>query len=274
MEKDFNEEDLRSLFIPAEELGMSGNLNDYTIDANYWFEEMYQMYKDNCHSNDCLDPRQSVESYRKPEELDELQFTAMGRVGYFRWYALTTYYDESVHKMDDLKRQYNQHHHDTACNPLMSDPGTSILHAINNDKELVHFLRHNPIVGNVSECHNIPVTQMFELETRLSEFLDQGIAAAKIFKPTGDGRISIDTNLVRGKDVILPYVWLDKNEMTSFGIIARNLIRCGASTVLAICGSKIIPTTDGKEIIGKIPSHFRPVSYAPRIGLSFSDLIR
>lgn len=269
MEKDFNEDDLRSIIIPAEEVGMSGNLSDYTIDADYWFEEMYQMYKDSCHFDDCLDPKQSGESYRKPEKLDELKFTAMGRVGYFRWYALTTYYDESVHIMDDTKRIYNQHHQDTACNPLISDPGSSILHAINNDQELVHFLHHNPIVGNISDCHDLPVSQMYELETRLSNFLGQGLAAAQIFKPRGDGRISIDTNLVKGKDVILPYIWLDKSEMKSFGIIAKNLIRCGASTVLAICGSKIIPTKDGKEIIGKIPSHFRPVSYAPRIGFSF-----
>ena len=274
MAKDISEEDIRSMFIPVEELGKDSS--SYTVNADYWFNEMYEMYKDSCHFDNCLDPAQSNEQHCPVDELRARSFSALGRVGFFRWYALTLYYDASVHKMDEQKTKYNAHHKKVLCEQFGSDPGDSLCHAINNDQDLVNILRRNPIVADTQECvegwdeeHDclsLEYSQIQDMAVRLSVFLGQGALLKNIFKQE-KGEIKIDPKLIKGKDVVLPFVWANRERLKLYGKLAKMCVDNGANTVLGIFISRQVPTMDGREA-AKIPMDFEP-DLSPRFSFGF-----
>ena len=252
MANDINEDDLRSMFIPVEELGMDPS--QFTVDADYWFNEMYEMYKDSCHFDDSRDPAQSNEAQIPVEKLNSRCFSAIGRVGFYRWYALTRYFDETVHRMDDQKRKYNKHHKDTLCEEFLSDPGENISHAINNDDDLVNILQRNPIIANTQECvdawdeeHDcltLEYSRIQDMTTRLSVFLGQGPILTDIFKK-------------------------DKGALEMlFGELAKKCCDNGANTVVGIFAARQVPTMDGREA-ARIPREYEPISFSPRISFRF-----
>ena len=277
MAKVFNEDDLRSMFIPADELGI--DTGKITVDADYWFSEMYEMYKDSCHFEDCLDPSQSNEVHCPLDKLNPHKFTAYGRVGYFRWHALTLYFDESVHKMDDKKSKYNSHHLETACKDIMNDPVDNMLQAINNDEELVSFLEHDPVVVSTEPVLHLQHTEdpgeqyllnesheQFWLEARLSNFLNNNSSVAEVFKNTNE-QFEVNIDPIKGKDVILAFRWANKWSLDAYGQLARLCALGCANTVFGFFLSRIAPTLDGKESNSAIPKKYQPCSCAPRISL-------
>ena len=275
MANDINEDDLRSMFIPVEELGMDPS--QFTVDADYWFNEMYEMYKDSCHFDDSLDPAQSNEAQIPVEKLNSRCFSAIGRVGFYRWYALTQYFDETVHRMDDQKRKYNKHHKDTLCEEFLSDPGENISHAINNDDDLVNILQRNPIIANTQECvdawdeeHDcltLEYSRIQDMTTRLSVFLGQGPILTDIFKKD-KGALEINTDVIKGKDVVLPFIWANRDKLKLFGELAKKCCDNGANTVVGIFAARQVPTMDGREA-ARIPREYEPISFSPRISFRF-----
>ena len=275
MANNFNEDDLRSMFIPVEELGMDES--QFTVDADYWFSQMYDMYKDYCHFDDSLDPAQSTEMHIPVEKLNSRRFSAIGRVGFYRWYALTRYFDKSVHKMDDEKVKNNEHHKDTLCEEILSDPGENISHAINNDDELVNVLQHNPIIANTQECveawdeehgyFTFEYSRIRDMTTRLSVFLGQGPLLTDIFKKDKDALV-IDANVIKGKDVVLPFIWANRETLKLFGELAKRCCDNGANTVVGIFAARQVPTMDGREA-ARIPQEYEPISFGPRFGFRF-----
>ena len=274
MAKNINEDDLRSIFIPVEELGMDPS--QFTVDPEYWFNEMYELYKDSCHSENPLDESQSFETHIDPDKIDQHSFSAFGRVGFFRWYALTLYYDESIHVMDDVKMKHNENHEMTVCDEFLADPGENISNAINNNDDLVNILERNPIVANTEECvefwdsahgcQSKEYSHIRDLAQRLSVFLGQGFALSKILKSEG-GNLIIDPNLIKGKDVVLPFIWANKEKLKLFGELAKRCIDNGANTVVGIFASRQVPSMDGREA-SQIPSEFEPGSFGPRFYFS------
>lgn len=275
MANDINEDDIRSMFIPVEELGMDSS--QFSVDPDYWFNEMYEMYKDSCHFDNSLDPAQNNEQHCPVNELRTREFSAYGRVGFYRWYALTVFFDETVHRMDEQKKRYNAHHKKTLCEKFGADPGETICHAINNDQELVNILQRNPIVANTQECvecwdneHDcltLEYSQMQDMAVRLSVFLDQGPILTDIFKKD-NGALVIDANVIKGKDVVLPFIWANREKLKLFGELAKKCCDNGANTVLGIFASRQVPTMDGREAT-KIPPEYEPQSFGPRFGFRF-----
>ena len=275
MANNINEDDLRSMFIPVEELGMDES--QFTVDPEYWFNEMYEMYKDSCHFDDSLDPAQSKETHISVEELNSKCFSVFGREGFYRWYALTQYFDETVHRMDDQKKKYNKHHKDTVCEEFLSDPGENICYAINDDGDLVNILQRNPIIANTQECveawdeeHDcltLEYSRIQDMATRLSVFLGQGPILTDIFKKD-KGALVIDANVIKGKDVVLPFIWANREKIKLFGELAKKCCDNGANTVVGIFASRQVPTMDGREAT-MIPSEYEPQSFGPRFSFSF-----
>lgn len=264
-----------NIFIPAEELGMDSGR--FTVDPDYWFNEMYELYKDSCHLDNPLDPAQSNEAHCPVDKLRSRQFTALGRVGFFRWYSLTLYFDENIHRMDEQKKKYNNHHKKTLCERFSSDPGETLCHAINNDQDLVNILQRNPIVANTQECvdgwdeeHDclsLEYSQMQDMAVRLNVFLDQGPICCEVFVKEGNG-LSINSDFIKGKDVVLPFVWANKANLKLYGELAKKCVDNGANTVVGIFASRQVPTMDGREVM-KIPQDYVPESFGPRFSFGF-----
>lgn len=273
MAKDINEDDIRSMFIPVEELGMDPG--QFRVDPVYWYNEMYDMYKDSCHFDNSLDPAQSNERHCPEDQLSTKGFSVHGRVGFFWWYALTMYYDESVHNMDEQKRKYNAHHQKTTCDDF-SNAGDNLCHAINGVSDLVNVLKRNPIVANTSECVDgwdeeedclsLEYSQLEDMAVRLNVFLGQGPISREVFKKDGDN-ILINTNIIKGKDVVLPFVWANNENLKLFGKLAKRCADSGANTVVGIFASRQVPTMDGREA-SKIPLESEP-NFSPSFGFSF-----
>lgn len=267
--------DYSSMFIPVEELG--ANPNDFVVDANYWFNEMYEMYKDSCHSENPLDERQSIEKYIATDKIDKHTFSAIGRVGFFQWYALTLYYDESIHKMDVAKNSHNRNHLMTVCDEVVADPGENISHAINNNDDLLNILQRNPIIANTEECvecwdsvHDClskEYNDIREMTVRLNVFLGQGPICYEVIKKEGE-KVVIDGNIIKGKDIVLPFIWANNRFLKIFGELAKKCIDNGANTVVGIFASRQVPTMDGRE--ASIISHkYEPASFGPRFSFRF-----
>ena len=265
-------DDIRSQYVPIEELG--ADPNDFVVDANYWYDEMYALYKDSCHFENPLDDRQSQEHHIAPDMIDEHSFCAIGRIGFFQWYALTLYYDESIHKMDEVKIKHNRNHLLTVCDQIAADPGENISHAINNNNELLNILQRDPIIANTEECveswdsvhdcRSKDYNDIREMTVRLNVFMEQGPICPNVFSRE-KGKLIINPNTIQGKDVVLPFIWADKKFLTMYGNLAKRCIDNGANTVVGIFASRQVPTMDGREA-SSIPQKYRPVSFGPRFG--------
>lgn len=274
MDKEINVNDLLSHFVPVEELG--ADPNDFVVDADYWYNEMYELYKNSCHFIDSLDERHSNEAHIGSNEIDKHTFSAIGRVGLFRWYALTVYYDESIHKMDNTKILHNKNHLKTVCGQ-MADPGENISHAINNNNDLLNILQRNPVVANTEECveswdskHDClskEYSAIREMTVRLNVFLEQGPMCSDVFT-NKEGKLIIDANIIKEKDVVLPFIWANKKNLKMYGDLAKKCIDYGANTVVGIFASRLIPTMDGREV-ATIPAKYEPSSFAPRFFINF-----
>lgn len=267
MDNKKSENDLRSMFIPVEELG--ANPSDFVVDADYWFDETYKLYRNSCHSMNPLDERQSSEHYIAADKINQHLFSAIGRVGFFRWYALTLFYDESIHKMDEIKTKHNRNHRSTVCATMFSDPGENISNAINNNDDLVNLLQRNPLVANTEVCVENwdSAFKTSDMAVRLNVFLGQGPICDKLFKKEGD-QLVIDASLIKGKDVVLPFIWANKKNLKLFGELSKKCVDNGANTVVGIFASRQVPTLDGRES-ANIPKEYEPASFGPRISFRF-----
>ena len=165
----------------------------------------------------------------------------------------------------------------TVCNEIGADPGENISHAINNNDDLLNILQRNPIIANTEECvegwdsvHDClskEYSDIREMTVRLSVFLGQGPIVAEILKKERTG-LSIDSNLIKGKDVVLPFIWANKEKLRLFGELAKKCIDNGANTVVGIFASRQVPSMDGRETTN-IPRKYEPGSFSPRLSFSF-----
>lgn len=270
-----NENDIRSMFIPADELGL--NLNDFLVDVNYWNNEMYELYKDSCHHERSLDEKLTWEDHIEPDKINGHTFSAMGRVGIFRWYALTLYYDKAIHKLDEVMLSHNRNHHNTVCDIDLSNPGNNLLEAINNEDELVNILQRNPIVANTAEFFEAWDSErdclarehyfLKEMENILDVFLEQGLGNGRVFKKEGEA-MSVDNSIIKGKDVVLPFIWANCNNLDLYGKLAKKCIDNGANTVVGIFASRQVPSLDGREA-ETIPLEYEP-NFTPILSFHIS----
>ena len=106
----------------------------------------------------------------------------------------------------------------------------------------------------------------FELESRLSNFLDLGVSGAEIYT-NNNGRYEVISQKIKGKDVVLPFIWANKRSLDFYGNFAKSLADNGANTVVGIFATRIVPTIDGKE--GFNVEGYKPVSFNPPFSFGF-----
>ena len=251
--------------ISLDELGV--DTNDIKINTKSWYDTTYEMYKDSCHSPRNQEERESMEKYLDAEKINEKKFSAWGKKCCFRWYALTVYFDESIHIIDKNKELHNKNHYYSLCDQLTANPAENIAHAINNEGDLLNILWHSPVVANIHDCiggeMGSPYYEyLYDLVVRLTVFLNQGIKCCEVFKKNNKG-LYIDGSTIKGKDVILPFSWANRRSLNNYGYLAKKCADNGANTVVGIFASRLAPTTDGREPDG-IPPEYRPRSFNPR----------
>ena len=256
-EKDKRNDDFSSLFIPASELGL--DIKDFMVDPDYWNNEMYELYKDSCQSKRCLDESLTKETYIDADQINNKSFSAWGRTGIFRWYALTVYFDRTIHKMDKTKEKHNENHVDAVCNPFPATPIENLFDAINNDDGLVNILQRNPIVANTFDFpeYSIESREFYDLHwltNMLNGFLEKSSFGNEIFE-VKDGVLSINKERTKGKDVVMPFIWATNKMLKSYGELSKKCIDNGANTVVGIFISRQVPSMDGREPV-KIPHEY------------------
>lgn len=263
---DFKEEFRKAIlngdaqFIPTKELGMDDS--EFFVDVNDWDEQMYQMYKDSCHRKDSLDSAQSLEKHIDTK--DEKRFVCIGRVGFFEWNAVSLFFDENVHKMNDEKKQFNSYHLMTMADEFIEHPGENLSLAINNDNHLLNYL-HNPIIANMSDTFKETHWHLREMETHLRHFMQLPLFPEKDVFTHDDNKVVFNKEVYKGKDVIIPFIYATTQTLDIFGRYAKKLADSGANTVIGIFATRIVPTVDGKE--GKITSKYHVRSFSPRLNL-------
>lgn len=247
-------------FVPASELGFDNE--DFFID-DFGMDQLYELYVDSCHLPDCLDERQSMQDLVNNE--DEDRFAITGRMGYFQWYALSAYFDPQLHKMNNIKIQYNEHHKDSAGDNLLEGPGIHLCKAI-NESDLVNILR-NPVVANTSDMYSEMNWNLKEMETCLRNFCNISIFPEKEIITREGNNIKINKETIKGKDVIIPIIYATNQNMFLFSKLADQICKLGANTAVGIFATRVMPSIDGNE--GKIQSGFEVASFSPRFGIRF-----
>lgn len=247
-------------FVPAKELGMDDS--DFMVDVNYWNEQMYDMYKDSCHRKDSLDSAQSLEKHIDPN--GKKQFACFGRVGFFEWNAVSLYFDENIHKMNDEKQRFNSHHQMSMADEFIEHPGENLSLAINNDNHLLNLLR-NPVVANMSDTFKETNWRLREMETHLRHFMQLPLFSEKEVFTHDENKVVFNHEIYKGKDVIIPFIYATTQTLEIFGRYAKKLADSGANTVIGIFATRIVPTIDGRE--GRVSSDYQVRSFSPRLDI-------
>ncbi len=241
--------------VPIEEIG--GDESEY--DMSGLDDGLYLLYTDSCHCSDSLNPVQSDERIINRDNEDK--FAVIGRVGYYQWYALSAYYDLSIHRKTPDIEASNVHHQDSAADEFLEGPGVHLANAIYARRDLVNILRQ-PCVINSSDMFPNINWNLKEMETMLRNFLGLNIFDdSKIIEANGN-QFRIDVDRVKSKDVVIPLLYASNKNLNVFGHLAKKISDLGANTVVGIFATRVVPTLDGKE--GVVDEKNQVASFSPR----------
>ena len=159
----------------------------------------------------------------------------------------------------------------------MADPGDNLSHAIINDDDLLIILQRNPVVANtevcikswdsIHDCLTKEYSAIRGMTVRLNIFLGKGPIRSIFFKKEKE-QLIIDETIVKGKDVVLPFIWANKKNLKMYGDLAKKCIDNGANTVVGIFASRLVPTMDGREVV-TIPAKYEPSSFCSSLLFNF-----
>lgn len=246
------EEDFDNPFIPISELGMSEE--GWYVNAADYYQALYESYSACCHDPNADQAPSSELDFGQDAPLNHQQMATTGRAGQFMWYSLTALYDESLHDVNDFMKMHNQHHLEAASN-ILESPSDNLLHAINNDENLVNMCR-KPLVINITEFQNYFGNNYDAYGNYLNYFHQLGHFFGTpfvkgVFKHTENDKgkkiIRINPELVKGKDVIIPQIIATRQTIALFKRIAMFVCKNGANSAIGLFITRIKPAADGRE---------------------------
>lgn len=232
--------------IPISQLGQSSE--GYLINTSNLYAELYESYVAMCHSEDADDTNKAFE--KVSDNYSKGDFAIYGQRGMFKWFALAAKYPTAIHKMNQEKNQ---------CNEIFSELqnnggyklGVRLANAINGCDFFTSQLKSCVIVNTdvFLSANDLSSEDTSMLIPFLMNFWGQ--------KDTQlidriDNKYKIKRELIKGKDVIIPFAYFTENTLNFFPKIAKELFvdKCGANTVTAIGLARFVPSIMGEQ--GKI----------------------
>lgn len=231
--------DIMKNIISLDEVGV--DTSEYQISTDVLSDTSYTMYCNLCQSEERMKFDYSTD-YVIGERIGQL--TAAGRMGVFRWYALTTYYGKDIYKMNDERTKQNIIHRKTMQKGSYG-LGELLNHALNISYDMHSFLRE-PIVlntGEIADVHDFGF--LTALQRHLEIFME--LPHEQVTKKHNNV-IEYDLSLLKDKDVIIPFIIGTQSNIRLFAKIASEI--CGpqkASCAIALFITRIKPSLDGKE---------------------------
>lgn len=231
--------DIMKNIVVLDELGV--DTSGYQINSTTMSDLFYELYCNSCQASDRED-FDFAEDYVIGKDMAQL--TSAGRIGSFRWYALTTFYGTDIYKMNYERSGQNKIHRDTMQRGSYA-LGEILNRAINSSKDM-HSLLREPIVLNTKDFLDVREYGFLSaLQNHLENFMElPHIDIAKI-----NGKIiEYDWKLLRDKDVIVPFVIGSQDNINKFAQIAKSI--CGktkASCAVGLFITRVKPSLDGKE---------------------------
>lgn len=224
--------------VSLDELGV--DTSGYQISGVTWSDTFYEMYCGSCQRPDSN--YDFAEDYEIGANIAQL--TSSGRIGAFRWYALTTYYGTDIYKMNDARIRQNSIHRETMQRGSYS-LGEMLNHAINSSDDM-HSLLREPIVLNTKDIMDIrEYGYLAAMQSHLENFME--LPHVDIVNVQGN-QIKYNWDLIRDKDVIIPFVIGSQESIKKYAEIASAI--CGkskASCAIGIFITRIKPSLDGRD---------------------------
>ena len=246
-------------FVPASELGYKDS--DFTVDREYFNNEMYDFYKEQCQG-----PLADIDSTYEEEvepDLDSDKLTCFGRIGMYQWCSLTSIYSKyNYKKLTEAQDKQNLYHMISIATGGYQ-LGGKLIQALNNNASFINYMR-NPIVLNTEEA--VPIgfsADVAGLSHCLSRALQQEHHKIMTLTSQSEGSktYSFNASLLAGKDVIIPFVIAEPGTLRLYYHLADAVChRYKANTAYGVFVTRIKPSLDGK-----MPSAFEEEYIIPPI---------
>ena len=173
---------------------------------------------------------------------NEGNWASIGNSGPFIWFAGAVYYNSSVHVIDHPKSLHNAKNKALYSNPNI------LLNLINQSeafKEIVRF----PYVVNTEASYYGAANGLDKLTLALNSMLK------RFFNQKGEdvfynihesGDMSVNADVIRGKDLILFYPFGDDKSIEGLNRIGSCLMKSGLpNSITGIFFTRLIPSVDG-----------------------------
>lgn len=172
----------------------------------------------------------------------ENNWACTGNSGPFIWFAGAAYYNSSIHVIDNQKRLHNTNNKALYANP------NKLLNIINNSESFNEIV-HSPYVVN-TEASYYGVTNGLDkltlaLNSMLKRFFNQE-GEDVFYNIHESGNMSVNSNIIKGKDLILFYPFCDDKSLEGLNRIGSSLMRSGLpNSIVGIFFTRIIPSSEG-----------------------------
>lgn len=261
--------------IPASELGIDESVFQNEQNVRKMHDALYDSYCAMCHSITEV-PDKAIERYLPVDSLDKDVLSCSGQYGMLKWYSMTLFFDESIHKMDAQKQSYNDYHDETAGDEFFEGPREHLAKAINNNGDFINLLR-NPFVVNSSELivdDSIDIINQMYLETSLKNFMGNDIFSDTSLKYNDRNGIFVtNKETIKSKDVVIPYLICNQKSLQTLAKAAKVIMECGANCVALLFVTRLVPSKDGKEVPNLSEGH-AIASFAPRFGVNLGNILK
>ena len=197
-------------------------------------------YKDYC--DQCKGNYFALHDEENIKQPSQNSWSCSGTVGPYRWFSAGVYYDKSAHQIDTYKRQHNSNNCSIIRNP------SAMMDMINNSAEFSQLVR-NPYVVNTEAGYMGATNGLDKLTAGFNGMLKRffGQEGADVFYNIHeDGNMSVNVNVIKGKDLIMFYPFGEVNSLEGFKRVADSLMASGyPNCIVGLFLTKIAPSTNG-----------------------------
>jgi hypothetical protein len=245
-------------FVKLEELGI--DTSNYRIDIN----DLYQLDVDRCHQK-----KVDYNETREKTISNEVgKFSSYGRIANFDWEALTQVYSKTMFTniSEDKKRQNQKH---LASIRFGYQLGQYLNQALQDDIMFGTILgQQNFVIPDTSNIAWRGIREHTSYMVRhIRRFWGLNTNDGPILDIKENHLILSNGNLLdlKGKDVILPFIYANSDSIKFYGQIANIICNYAkANTASGIFITRIMPTMDGRN-----PKSLSQEEYVPIISPYF-----
>lgn len=244
--------------VRLEELGV--DTSNFRIDTN----DLYQLDVDRCH----FEKVDFSETIEKTISNALGKFSTYGRIANFDWKALTQVYSKSLFtNLSEEKKEQNKKHHNSIM--MGYQLGQYLSQAIQDDMMLgIRLNQENYIVPDTT---NLAWKGIREHTSYMVNHIRHFLGLDVIDGPElviKENHLAVKNGKLsdlKGKDVILPFIYANSDSVKLYGQIANIICNFAkANTTSGIFITRIMPTMDGRN-----PKSLSQDEYVPIISPYF-----